>query len=400
MAEKEAKKTEKPPIIPPNFIEVFDKKKFGRWIERLEGAFRIYKITDENIKKDYFLHFIGAEVYDILCDLSSPEKPQSTSYKELKNLLKEHFDPTPIEIAEYYRFHHCVQHEGETIRDYLANLRRMASTCNFGSFLNTALRNQLTCGLKEKRIRDRLLEEKNLTLERAIEIAISLESTAEESKEVNEVKTKIANKKPLKCYRCGGPHYPNQCSFIDAECSYCKKKGHIRRACMKLQRRKVNMVEENKEAEDECEEMVDHLVYSNMLCEKNSDLSKIWVDAKINNCNIKMEFDSESAVSIMGEQEFKNKFPRIQLKKTNIRLRTYPNNLLNVLGVAEVAVEVNGQRRENLKLYIVSGSKTSLFGREWLRQFSLEVINAIIFKVNSVNCPVSRDSDDVPQALK
>ncbi|CAG9789614.1 unnamed protein product [Diatraea saccharalis] len=160
-----------------NIIEFFNKNtKFSRWQCRLEGAFRIYDIKDEEKQKNLFLYYVGAEAYDVLCDLCSPESPDSKSYATLKKLLKDHYDPAPLEIAEYFRFHHCHQQVGESIRDYVANLRKMAATCNFGQFLNTALRNQFTCGVRDRRVRDRLLEQKNLSLDRAIQIEVSMEN--------------------------------------------------------------------------------------------------------------------------------------------------------------------------------------------------------------------------------
>lgn len=62
------------------------------------------------------------------------------------------------------------------MREYMAVLRKMAATCNFGSFLNSALRNQFTCGLIDEKTRERLLEIKDLTLEKALQIAQSCEA--------------------------------------------------------------------------------------------------------------------------------------------------------------------------------------------------------------------------------
>ncbi len=35
----------------------------------------------------------------------------------------------------------------------------------------------------------------------------------------------------ITCYRCGGPHLAPACKFKEAECLYCKKKGHLARVC-------------------------------------------------------------------------------------------------------------------------------------------------------------------------
>ena len=39
------------------------------------------------------------------------------------------------------------------------------------------------------------------------------------------------------CYRCEGSHSPQTCHFINEECRYCGKKGHIARACRARKRK-------------------------------------------------------------------------------------------------------------------------------------------------------------------
>ncbi|RVE41173.1 hypothetical protein evm_014177 [Chilo suppressalis] len=208
-----------PKNIPPNFIEFYEpKNKFQRWVQRLEGAFSIYSVTDTTSKNSYFLHYIGADLYDTLCDLVSPTTPERRTYEANVLTLTNHQDPTPLEISEYYKFHHRLQKEGEPIKDYIAALRKLASTCNFGSFLSTALRNQLVCGIRSQRIKDRLLEVRDLTLEKAIDIAAGMESAQAEGTYTQEVqaiavrkKTTFGNKTNVTtgqiiCFRCGSNH--------------------------------------------------------------------------------------------------------------------------------------------------------------------------------------------------
>ena len=53
--------------------------------------------------------------------------------------LKKHYDPEPIIIAERFHFYQRNQKSGESIADYLACLRRLASRYKFGDFLSEAL---------------------------------------------------------------------------------------------------------------------------------------------------------------------------------------------------------------------------------------------------------------------
>ncbi|XP_032677073.1 uncharacterized protein LOC116846846 isoform X1 [Odontomachus brunneus] len=64
---------------------------------------------------------------------------------------------------------------GESNKDFLAALQRLSIHCKFGAYLNTALRNQFVFGQSNHRIQARLLEMKDLTLEKAVQIATTME---------------------------------------------------------------------------------------------------------------------------------------------------------------------------------------------------------------------------------
>lgn len=172
-------------------IKPFDNTKFrwDRWVKRLEGAYEIFQVTTEVRRKQYLLHYIGADPYDILRDKLAPDEPTSKSYKELVSIMKQYYSPAPLEIAENYRFHQRKQQEGESAQDFLTALQKLAINCNFGTYLNTALCNQFTFGLRSERIQNRLLETKNLTYQSALETAIAMELSAKDAAEIHQKST-------------------------------------------------------------------------------------------------------------------------------------------------------------------------------------------------------------------
>ena len=74
--------------------------------------------------------------------------------------------------------------EQESITAYMAELRRLASTCDFGAFLEEALRDRLVCGLANESIQKRLLTEANLTLKKALELSLGMELAAKDATEL------------------------------------------------------------------------------------------------------------------------------------------------------------------------------------------------------------------------
>ena len=59
---------------------------------------------------------------------------------------------------------------------FVAELRRLATHCNFGGYLDEALRDRLVCGLRSETTQRRLLTTADLKLSDAIEIAQGLET--------------------------------------------------------------------------------------------------------------------------------------------------------------------------------------------------------------------------------
>ena len=91
----------------------------------------------------------------------------------------------PLVIAKQFYFHRRCQQAGETITEYIAELRRLATNCEFREYLKQALRDRLVRGLKHKPTQKWLLSKSSPSLARAIEIAQSKEAA-----ESNSVKLK------------------------------------------------------------------------------------------------------------------------------------------------------------------------------------------------------------------
>ena len=148
-------------------IEEFDpaSTNINRYLERLEQYFITNSApadTGERFKlRATLISDIGSKAYDVLSDLCSPEAPSEKTYDDLATILKDHFAPKKLLIAERYRLHNCIQLEGEGVSTFAAKLKHLASTCNFGTHLGEALRDRLVCGLRNKEIQKRLLTEEH-----------------------------------------------------------------------------------------------------------------------------------------------------------------------------------------------------------------------------------------------
>lgn len=346
----------------------------------------------------YLLHYVGSAAFDMLCDRLSPEDPYVQPFDSLITILEEFYDPVPLEISENYIFHQRRQEESETVQQFLAALHKLSIHCNFGQYHKTALRNQLVFGLRNKKAQTRLLEKKELTLDEAINVAVTMELTEKGSEQMsatgqNQNLARIeyikAGKKPvtknyapkntkyqagksrgkslgpsghdknshhIKCYRCGKPHLASKCTINrDVRCNGCGKQGHIRAVCFsnKETMTPLSYVEE-----------INHI-------EHTSFRDKFVRTLEVNGQYIEFEIDTSAAVTIMSEYDTCTYFKNVTVKHTDVRLVSYCSIELQCIGYIVVQVKYK-ELVKFLNIYIVRGKRKPLLGREWIRQLFTE----------------------------
>lgn len=347
---------------------------------------------------------IGKKIYGTLRDLCSPENPKDKTFAALCELLQQHFKPKRLEVAESYRFHRCFQEENESVSVYSARLRHLASTCNFGEFLNRSLRDQFVCGIRYPATRKKLLSQ-DRTFQEALQVAIADEIAAKESVQVQQqlpqpvnsvakdspklpfsfranprvpptsrqaagqTSTPNSSQQPTSytCFSCGNSdHTRPKCKFRNAVCRNCNLRGHIARVCKK-NRVNAMCVEEEFMDEQLPEEEELFVVYDVNAMSK----SEISVPLKIENNDCFMQLDTGCALSLAPIGFFKEVCPDVKMKPTNVVLSTYTGETVHPLGEAYVDVEYSGSRH-SLPLLIVQGGSCALFGRNWLMDVKLD----------------------------
>uniref|UniRef100_A0AAX7UF52 Retrotransposon gag domain-containing protein n=1 Tax=Astatotilapia calliptera TaxID=8154 RepID=A0AAX7UF52_ASTCA len=118
-------------------------------------------------KRALLIHCLGTEGQRIYSAL-----PLATDdYEGSVKALETYFHPKVNVVAERYRFRQRAQAVGESTDHYVAALRELVKQCKFGAMENEMLRDQLVEKTNNARIRERLLMEEDLTLDRALEIA-------------------------------------------------------------------------------------------------------------------------------------------------------------------------------------------------------------------------------------
>ena len=213
------------------------------YMEHLELYFEANAIEDAR-KVPVLLTAIGARAYDTLRSLLSPTRPQDKSFADLLTVLRQHSDPKPLVIGERFHFYKQSQRATESVPKFQANLRRLSIRCEFGDFLDQAIRDRFMCGVKSDTIQKKLLAEDGLTAARALEIAQSIEAADKNARELKANERSISGEELLNfaraegkdCWHCGRCHDEKTCKFRGATCHKCGKLSHIAPVCRSVAR--------------------------------------------------------------------------------------------------------------------------------------------------------------------
>ena len=162
--------------------------------------------------------------------------------EQILSSMRQHYKRETVEIAERLKFFKHMQQDTEGVAEYIAELRKLGKTCNFGEYLDTTLRDQLLCGLKDHKTQKEFLCIQNLTLAMAIEKARAAEALDREILHFPAVEAdalKLYNQQKA-CPRCGQHgHTGATCRHKNTRCHVCKKLGHLSSVCWHNQQQEL-----------------------------------------------------------------------------------------------------------------------------------------------------------------
>ena len=186
-----------------------------------------------------FLTLIGGEGYAILRNLCAPALPSTKTYHEFATIMKNHMDPTPNVMLERYKFKQCQQGGNEDIKSFVEKLKRASTYCEFGTTQNDNMRDQFVWGVKTEALQNRLLREKELTFEKAVELAIAFEMAskgaagmaASNKGELPGALNFVAGTSKKGNVGKAGSFTPFGCKKKNITCIFCGKQGHAKSKC-------------------------------------------------------------------------------------------------------------------------------------------------------------------------
>lgn len=144
------------------------------------------------MRRSFLLTSLGTVVYEKLRTLVHPLKPTESTIDNIWSVLERYYSPKTHTLAQRYKFLKCTQQSGENINEFVVRIKNLAEKCKFGDYipndlskttsaelrnkaLEDALRDKVIMGVSDAKIQQMLLEKKELTFERSVELAQNFE---------------------------------------------------------------------------------------------------------------------------------------------------------------------------------------------------------------------------------
>ncbi|GBO01190.1 hypothetical protein AVEN_223882-1 [Araneus ventricosus] len=119
----------------------------------------------ESQKVMILLHVIGEECLEIY---NTFDEVSSASMNEILAKFEAYFIPQRNITYERQNLFLLVQREGQAVDDFITELRMQLRNCDYGSLSDSVLVDQLVRGLRESRLRERLLRVPDLDIKKAV----------------------------------------------------------------------------------------------------------------------------------------------------------------------------------------------------------------------------------------
>ncbi|KAG8172224.1 hypothetical protein JTE90_027472, partial [Oedothorax gibbosus] len=378
------------------------------YVMRLKHFMVANKIEDNN-KLSVLITVLGSKVINTLVDLVTPDELDSKTYDQIIELFLNQYKPEKLTVVERNIFNTRRQKQFESVQEYIIELKHLASTCKFGTFLNEALRDRLVSGVLDEELRQKLIIE-DITFTKACEIAVKYEQAQKQSNmfqkqaafsnDINSLKkfkskpTKFPTKLKFKCTRCNSnSHFPNTCRYKTFKCERCQKIGHLKRACWS--NLKINQVEREDKylvpryARDQPTDDLDNHMYavksnrkkgvkqkSNKVTEDELSTLGFVCEMEIEGRKMSLQIDTGACTSTLPERIYRKvpQLKRIPVIPTKLSLSTYLGETLEVKGKIYVKVKYkNGEYVLPLIVVNTANEKAPiLLGRNWLEHIKLD----------------------------
>ena len=360
----------------------------------LENAGDKPRIPWTQWKSDWDTYFIGADLGQVpeqrqrailLCCLGTEARRQaqgseddaSEGYKKTLDRLDILFEPRKSTISRRFELSQRTQLPNESLAKFAAEIRALAAKCDFKAFAGQMARDRFIFGLSELRMREKLLDEASLKpdldLDRALEIAQSMQMTLKEAQSFSKAGSRNAvdadvNAVSRPCQCCGKRHKYGECKARGQVCRNCGKLNHFARLCKsKPDTRKKNSVrgQQNVVHEDESEDMI--------FAVEGQQNRPYHVKLKLESRPMRLMVDPGATYSLLNADTAELLGLSDSIMPTTANLTAYGGGKIELEGEVDVRVSSLKTDKSLVQKFFVASSGKDLLGRDLFRRLGFTI---------------------------
>uniref|UniRef100_A0A8D8RX22 Peptidase A2 domain-containing protein n=1 Tax=Cacopsylla melanoneura TaxID=428564 RepID=A0A8D8RX22_9HEMI len=313
----------------------------------------------------------GRRVYATLYNGNDKETVNS-----ILDLLEGHCIPKRNETMEMFKFFSRKQLPNEKFESFLVELKSHIRSCNFGESEEKILKSQIILGINCKTTQQRLLQIENSSLDKVINLCVSVEQTKLNVQEIEgnvmknttEVQVNVVQ---VQCVYCGYKHAKGKCSAYGKKCNACNKMNHFSSVCKSRKSDSRKKVYEAQEKEEEETFQLSLIGVSEVMTSNDKNwYETILLDDTVET-SIKIDTGAEANIIPRSVFDMLQAVTQSQLEPTNVRLEMFGGFIIKPDGVINLKMNLNGICIYD-KFYVVNKSKCKpILGCQACRKFQL-----------------------------
>lgn len=321
------------------------------------------------------LHCAGEEAYEIFSQFEYEGGESADKLDDVVAKFEAYCNPRKHILYETFVFWSMVQSDGESIDLFVKRLKTQAAKCEFGVLLQRMLLCRVIFGLKTDKLKERLLRDSKIDLNRAMDDIRASEITRHQlSKMADGDKTSMdavgaeksfhsagagGNMKDSvkNCKFCTFDHPRGKCPAYGKKCHSCGGRNHFEKACSGNKQRSVKTVE------SDVDKQVETLFIGMVNACKSS---KSWYETlqlKSNREHTSVPFKIDTGAQANAITKDIAKLLRAPIKPSSVRLRGYNNASIANHGYVELLVGCQGSH-EMQRFEVVDDGLCPILGLE------------------------------------
>ena len=370
-------------------------------------------LTDASQQKRaaVFLTCIGNEAYDAY---RAMEFEDGASRKKLDPIIAafERFCVGAVNVTfERYEFNRRVQETGERFDIFLGDVRRLARSCDFAGVEESLIRDRIVVGIRDDSTRHKLLQIRDLTLPKAVDICKASEAAGKQMKAMSgadqiqslntskrtsarsrgneklrgressdESEERGRGKSPVRrCKYCDRKHEARKeaCPAYNKICRKCARRHHFEVVCQsrgggkKSARHVINDIETDEE----------------LLVLGDFDADRWYTRLKIGGRTVRFLLDCGATVNLLPESLVRSIGRQSQVRPAAVTVRMFDKSELQTRGMITVVVQHPRTAREyKLDFYVAAKHEQPLLGFKACRALELlRVVDENICAVRAIS---------------